>query len=297
MGGSPSQSKITPARALLIYVIVVFIGGALLAPWVFYGLKALAPHWDFANNVAGKPFRALVNRTVYLVALIGMWPLIRALKIGSWREIGWWVKPGWFKELASGAAFGAALLLIAAAAAVFMGGAKIANPNVASKLPSIILTAVFVAILEETFFRGAIFSVLRRASTETKALWATSAIYAIFHFFARPVSPTDIHWNSGLIILAKMLSGFVDPKLVLPGFLSLTLLGVIFNLAFLRTGALYVSIGIHAAAIFWSKLYLFAFDVPEGAGAWFWGTEKITDGWFCFLLLLGAAIFFWKRKP
>lgn len=297
-GATATTNKTSPARALLVYMVVVFVGGALLAPWVYYGLKALAPHSEFAANLAnGKPFRALVNRTVYFVALVGMWPLIRSLRISSWREIGWWRKPGWGRDFGAGLLYGSVLLGLAAGAAC-LAGAAVFDPAapIGKKIPGIVLTAVFVALLEETFFRGAIFFVLQRASNTLRALWLTSAIYAIFHFFARPVSPTEIHWDSGLIILAKMMSGFVDPKLVIPGFLSLTLLGVIFNLAYLRTGALYLSIGIHAALIFWSKLYMVALNVSPGASEWFWGSEKITDGWFCFLLLLAAAIFEWRRN-
>jgi membrane protease YdiL (CAAX protease family) len=128
-------------------------------------------------------------------------------------------------------------------------------------------------------------------------LWASSAIYGIFHFFARPENPTEIHWDSGFVVLGRMLKGFTEIQQVIPGLLSLTLLGVIFVLAFRRTGALFMSMGIHAALVFWVKLFGFAARTSTTANTWFWGTEKLIDGWFCFILLCGVTIFLAKVKP
>ena len=159
-----------------------------------------------------------------------------------------------------------------------------------------LLTAIIVALLEETLFRGAIFTALRRAWNDRAALWTSSAIYAIVHFFARPESTTIIEWNSGFMVLGRMLRGFTELQTVLPGFFSLTLLGVIFTLAFKRTSALFLSMGLHAALIFGVKLFNFGANTDPTANLWFWGTEKLVDGWFCFLLLLGATLWF-ALKP
>jgi membrane protease YdiL (CAAX protease family) len=88
--------------------------------------------------------------------------------------------------------------------------------------------------------------------------------------------------------------------LLVPGFLSLALAGVILGLAFQWTGELSASIGIHAGWIFWLKYYGLVTKSAPGADVWFWGTRKLTDGWLAFvaivvvLALLGLAA---RRAP
>jgi hypothetical protein len=55
--------------------------------------------------------------------------------------------------------------------------------------------------------------------------------------------------------------------------------------------------GIHAAVVFWVKLFGFGADTDANANTWFWGTEKLVDGWFCFILLAITMICFAKLKP
>jgi membrane protease YdiL (CAAX protease family) len=151
--------------------------------------------------------------------------------------------------------------------------------------------------LEEVLFRGAIYTALRRAGSQAGALLSSSAIYAITHFFARPENPSIVEWHSGFQILGGMLAGFTDLATIFPGFLNLTLLGIILALAFRQTGALWVSIGLHAALVFWIKLYAAATNQVATGHSWFWGTEKLIDGWCCFLLLLGGVALFLRKQP
>src|SRR5260370_36934197 len=73
-----------PLRALLIYTLVVVVGGALLAPWLYELVHALAP----ASHLAQNPFHRYVDRSLLGLALIGIWPLLRALGATSWRDVG-----------------------------------------------------------------------------------------------------------------------------------------------------------------------------------------------------------------
>jgi membrane protease YdiL (CAAX protease family) len=166
-----------------------------------------------------------------------------------------------------------------------------------TQIGSALATAVAVALLEEILFRGAIYTVLSRVWGAVSGLWVSSGLYAILHFFARPENPIIIDWKAGFVVLGRMLQGFADFQQVVPGFFSLALLGVILALAFRRTGALFMSMGIHAALVFWIKLFGFAADTNANANTWFWGTEKLVDGWFCFILLAITTICFAKLKP
>jgi membrane protease YdiL (CAAX protease family) len=121
---------------------------------------------------------------------------------------------------------------------------------------------------------------------------ASSMAYAIVHFLQRSEWTGAVAWNSGLILLPRMLGGFADFYALVPGFFSLTLAGILLGLAYQRTGNLYFSIGLHAGWIFWLKTYgAFTAGTPQAA-TWFWGTGKMIDGWLAlWVLLFTLAIF------
>ena len=91
-------------RLLLIYLIVVFIGGALLAPWVWKGAQSLGAAFPAFAPVAAHPFHRYVNRCLIVLALVGALPLIRSFHLGSLHEMGW-VQP-WKRPVALGFALG-----------------------------------------------------------------------------------------------------------------------------------------------------------------------------------------------
>lgn len=79
------------------------------------------------------------------------------------------------------------------------------------------------------------------------------------------------------------------PPLV-PAFFTLFVAGAILALAYQRTGALFVSIGLHAGWIFWLKFYGFLTVQTPGANPAIWGTDTLIDGWLA-LPVLGCV--FW----
>ncbi len=243
-----------PVRALLIYILVVFVGGALLAPWLYWLVQSQA---HLFPKLAANPFHRFVHRSLLGVALIGLWPLMRSLGATSWRDIGWVCPKGQWKKLSSGFLLGFASLAVIAVSALLFGAREI-NQNLASaviakKVSGAMATAVVVAVLEETLFRGAIFGSLKKVFHWVLALLLSSAIYAIVHFLANASWTSPVTWLSGLELLPKMLSGFVDWQQVIPGFFNLTLVGAILALAYQRTGNLYFSMGLHAGWIFWLR--------------------------------------------
>src|SRR5271170_5938661 len=70
---------------LVLYLVAVFVGGALLAPWLYW----LAQHaaQDFPK-IATAPFHRFVDRSFLILALTGLWPLLRALGAKSARDVG-----------------------------------------------------------------------------------------------------------------------------------------------------------------------------------------------------------------
>jgi membrane protease YdiL (CAAX protease family) len=293
-----------PFRALLIYLVVVFIGGALLAPWLCWLAQSCA---QSIPKIAGAPFHRFVDRALLILALAGLWPLLRAFGATSLREVGLTLPYGQSKKLFGGLLLGFFSLAIVAGMAVGFGDRVFVQNLTPHKIVGTIFggiaTAAIVATLEEILFRGGIFGGLRKVIYWPIALIVSSMIYALVHFLQRAEITGAIHWNSGLILLPRMLSGFVDFRALVPGFFNLTLAGILLGLAYQRTGNLYFSIGLHAGWIFWLKTYsAFTADAPRAATC-LWGSGKMIDGWLAFFVLFFILLIFKflplgeKRRP
>lgn len=290
-------SAMRPLRALGIYLVAVFLGGALLAPGLYWLAQSMAETFP---HLAQSPFHRFVNRALLALALVGIWPLLRSLGTSSWRELGL-VKPrGNGIRIASGFALGFVSLAVVAGAAIGSGARTFApqalQASLATRLLGALLTAAVVAVLEEILFRGALFGSFRRVMRWTGALLVSSMIYAIVHFMRSAKLPGPVMWSSGLELLPQMLGGFADWHAIIPGFFNLTLAGALLAYAYQRTGNLWFSIGLHAGWIFWLKSYGIITREVVDANAWFWGSSRLIDGW-CSLFVLAAAMVALRRLP
>jgi hypothetical protein len=282
-----------PLRALSVYIVVVFIGGALLAPWLYWLAQFFAHEFP---HIAHSPFHRFVHRSLLGLSLVGIWPLLKSAGMTSVGEAGLVRPAGHWKQLGGGFLFGFISLAVIAGLALAIG-ARHLNPMIppallAGSIARLALTAVVVAVLEELLFRGAVFGSLRKVFNWVFALALSSLAYAMVHFMAPAKAPEAVTWLSGLELLPRMLGGFGDVRAVLPGFFNLTLAGLLLGLAYQRTGNLLFSIGLHASWILWLKSYALLTGVVPGASTWWWGTAKLTDGWFALPVLVAALLVF-----
>lgn len=290
-----------PVLALALYLLAVFAGGALLAPWLYAAVQALAQSIPALEDVARMPFARYVNRGLLIVALLGLPFFIRGAGIRGWRDVG--VPPGGIRWRRFGAAFAVGFLSLAAVCAITLAaGGRLLKPRspgeLAGQFLGVLATALIVAVIEELLFRGAFFGALRRAMDWRAALLASSAVYALVHFMARAENPEQVGWLTGVRILPTMLAGMTELQTLIPAFLNLTLAGVILALAYQWTGELSASIGIHAGWIFWLKFYGFLTRRAEGANEWFWGTGRLVDGWLAtvaLVVVVSLLVFAWSR--
>lgn len=283
-----------PFRSLVAYGLAVLAGGALLAPWLYWLAQWGAAHFSGLSSLATQPFHRFVNRSLLILAVAGLWPFLHCTGARSAHDMGLPHPAGEWKKLCAGLVLGLASLAVVALLAIAFDARKIdldhAAPQVARHLANAVSAAVAVGVLEELFFRGALFGSLRKACRWPVALTVSSMIYALAHFFQKAESPAEIHWMSGVLLLPQMLRGFANAQTLVPGFFNLTLAGLVLGLAYQRTGNLYFSIGLHAGWIFWLKTYGFFTMPTPGANSWLWGSSKLMDGWLALPLLAAVLV-------
>jgi membrane protease YdiL (CAAX protease family) len=84
----------------------------------------------------------------------------------------------------------------------------------------------------------------------------SAGIFSIVHFLKAPdQTTTAVAWTSGFSSLAHSFDQFTNPMLVLAGFATLFLIGVILAHARLRTRSLWLPIGLHAGWVFASGAF------------------------------------------
>lgn len=287
-----------PVRALAIYLIAVFVGGGLLAPWLYW--LATGTGVLVANP---PPFHRFVSRSLLLIALCGLWPLAYYCRLDTWRAVGLKRERGWLKGAWKGFLLGFVSLGVVAAGSVLSGNRVLAWNGEFSRFASTLAmaggTAIVVSVLEEVLFRGVVFGALRQVYHWSIALLASSALYSIVHFFQKSPFSGEVVWNSGLVFLPKMLAGFADTSVLVPGFFVLLLAGAVLAAVYQRRGTLFFSIGVHAGWIFWLKSYGALTRNGPAPNHALWGTGKITDGWMAALVLLLAlvGVLWWRGVP
>ena len=285
-----------PIRSLLIYLVVVFLGGALLAPWLYWLAQWAAGLWPALSGLANKPFHRFLDRSMLGLALVCLWPLLRGGGARSWPDLGFVSQGRPTRQILSGFALGWASLAAVALLALACGARAFILTHSAGEvfhhLITATCTAALVAVLEEVVFRGALFGLLRQSMPWPAALVVSGAVYSAVHFIKSGETALPVQWNSGLMLLRQMI---YHPPPLIPAFLTLLVAGSILALCYQRTGALYFSIGLHAGWIFWLKTYGFL-SHSSGARESFWGTDNLIDGWLSCLVLLSLFVLIARQK-
>src|ERR1051325_7773073 len=111
-----------PLRLVLLYLAVVFLGGALLAPWLYRLVEWGGGYSPKLAHLGAQPFHRYVNRSILVLALAGLRPLWRGRGIDAWSALGVTKPAGNWTRLALGFFLGFASLACVAVLAVTCGG-------------------------------------------------------------------------------------------------------------------------------------------------------------------------------
>ena len=87
-------------RALIIYLVVLFVGGALPTPWVYRLAEAANP------KLAQQPFHRFVHRSWLVLALAGLYPLLRSPGAQTLAHVGLVKRAGHWRRFITGPELG-----------------------------------------------------------------------------------------------------------------------------------------------------------------------------------------------
>ncbi|MEP6808816.1 MAG: CPBP family intramembrane glutamic endopeptidase [Chthoniobacterales bacterium] len=283
------------AARLLAYFAATILFGALVAPLFYWSAQALLAHGHL-HFLARFDFETYFHRALLVGAVVFFWPLLRALGVRNWRELGLNANARYLRDTGVGFLIAALPLL---SFGLLLLALEVYTLKPSFSIPQLLersLSALVVPFLEEPIFRGLILGVLLRSSPVWAATFGSSAIFSILHFLKAPAhSSTAVTWNSGFVSIANSFAQFNQPLLLLAGFSTLFLLGWILADARIRTRSLWLPIGLHGGWIFASAIFNKLARRQIEALPWLGQNLLIGIAPLAVALLSWAILLFWIR--
>lgn len=272
-------------QRIFIFLLLVLALTSVVSPWLaaFWGsIIETRPEWDEYRQ----PFSRIFDRFFMISGVILFFACRRLLRISSIAELGLRSQGRGIRDLASGFFVALASMVVLAFAMsmtdVFTPYFRLSLAVSLERCAKALLTAATVGFLEEIFFRGIIFKGLCEEGKVIRAFGLAGLFYSAIHF----VKPGEEYFVTGIEPwigfrhLISTFEPFLDLPSLLPGLTGLFVIGLVLSYAFLRTGSLYLSIGLHAGWIFSIKtIRVFGNYTREDLGWMFGSTDpKIVSG-------------------
>ncbi|HEY0686407.1 MAG TPA: CPBP family intramembrane glutamic endopeptidase [Steroidobacter sp.] len=285
-------------RAFALFVALL-AGSLLVAAVLTY------PAWWLVSLVSIEPVHRVMHRIAMLLALIGLVVLTRRLGLSNKEALGYGLpRRDFLRQIGIGFVCGVGLMFPLTALLLGLDIREVKPGFDGAWLGLIaggLLTGVTVAFIEETFFRGVLFTAVSRTSGAAAAVIAPSLLYASLHFLGGKlrVPPEDVSWVHGFEVLSKLFERYVQPLTFADSFVALAMLGVLFALVRLRTGAIAGCIGLHAAGVAFIAVLRAATRVnPEAEYAVLVGSYDGVIGWaaLVWFTVIAAAFVLFTNK-
>jgi membrane protease YdiL (CAAX protease family) len=283
--------------AFAVALAAALLFAALLAP----SIQALiAP-------IKNAPLHRVFTRIAEVGLFAGTAWLLSRLGLFDRRITGYGAPLATFaRRLALGLLAGLALMIVAVLP-LFALELRALRPDagsfaqlLASHGPGALLTGFGVALIEETYFRGALQGAMSRRGTSLGVFLAVPALYAAVHFLGDTVRipVAEVQWSSGFTILRSFFAAFGDPLAIADAFLALFLVGVLLAIVRDRLGDIGACIGLHAGFV--AVIVLFRKVSVHADGSpfnWLVGSfDGLLGLWIAAITALACAIA-WRWLP
>jgi membrane protease YdiL (CAAX protease family) len=288
-------------RSFAWFFGLILVGLAVMATLAYPVWELLHPSFDF-------PFHRVASRLGMLSLAIGFFLVARRLRLSDKASLGYGApRPVFMRELLVGFVLGVVLMLPIILAMIGLD-LRTMRPGVtldAATLAGLALEGIarglVVALIEETFLRGAMFSGIARESGPRLAIVLTALVYSATHFIGRHKIPAEeVTWSSGLDLLAGTLQAFANPVGMADAFLCLFAVGVLLGMVRMLTGNIAACIGLHAGWV-WMITFMRETSGPDETSPYRFLLSRFDGfvGWLvlAWIVVIGFALYrFYSRR-
>ena len=279
-------------RAFTWFLLLFAAALAAIALGSYPAWLLLHPHFDF-------PFHRIGERVGMLALLVGFVAVARRLNLADRASLGYGLPRRQFlRELGVGLALGVCTMGAVVGVMVALGllDWTRASAFTAGALAKLIvvraLSGLAVALIEETFLRGAMYAAIARQSGARVAVLLTALVYAATHFFASyHIAAAQVTRWSGVALLEGTLHAFANPAAILDAFVALFAVGVVLGLVRVATGNIAACIGLHAGWV-WVMLVVHELSAARPGAALGFLLSRF-DGFVGWLVVIACAAMAW----
>jgi membrane protease YdiL (CAAX protease family) len=250
-------------RAFAWFLGLFLVAFAVVAVFAYPAWLLLHPHFDF-------PFHRIGERIGMIGLLVGFLLVARRLGLADRKSLGYGApRREFLREWGLGLVLGVVTMLGIVGIMAVLGllewrsDAVFGAAALAKLVGARLLSGLAVALIEETFIRGAMFTAIQRESGTRTAVILTSILFAASHFFGKIRIPADqvTAWG-GVDLLTGTLHAFSDPLGIADAFLCLAGVGVVLAVVRAKTGNIAASLGLHAGWV-WVMLVAHELTKPD----------------------------------
>ena len=276
-----------PALLIFIaYFAIALLSGAAIS----YPLYLVLTNWFELD------FDRVASRSVLLIAIILFITLYKRLGFTTWQTIGYCSdKKRFLQDLLKGISFGLFIMLpvvvglLTTQNRTLDTGWEVSLINIIGLILTALISGLIIGFLEETLFRGAMLSAVKRHSTSIFAIVTTSLFYAAVHFLQPDIElkADALDWASGFVLLKNAFAGFANLSGIVDSFIALFLAGTLLAIVRLKTNNIALCIGIHAGWVIVIKVFKRVTDSnPSSEYAFLTGSYDKVIGYLAALCII-----------
>lgn len=284
-------------RAIIIFclfVVLTFFVGAIMA----YPLKLLL------DPVLGLAFRKYLTYATLISGLIISGFYLQLYNSLSFKAFGYNGKLFKFlNSMFNGFVYGIIIMLIIEVLLLLLGiheidtNRSISMATIMERLTKAILAGLLIGLVEESIFRGALFTGLYKQTGAVITVFFSSLVYSTVHFIRYRDLPadTDIGWLTGISMMPEAFRRFHEWYIV-DYFLTLFIFGVLLGLLRLKHRGIAACVGVHAGIVMLIKLGdYFTNRTYNSNYEYLVSPYNSTFGWISFVVILLFTVFYFAK--
>lgn len=290
-------------KILMVAFLVLHLIAAILAPAAYKSAVWWTTHFPNTLNtrLSGISFPEYFHRIRLLLLVLSIPWLFIQCRLLSVKKIGFSGEFPWYSSFLRFYMVGLISTVCVLGILISVGVVEIESSltfwGLFGGLIAAFLGAFLIGSFEELVFRSLLFRMFYTAFTPVIGIVLSSMFFAYLHF-KQPLGlwdyntpPADVTWLDGFSVGLWVLAGVVvNFDIVL--YLNLALVGYILTVVFMKSRSLWAVVGLHAGWITPISLFMEVAVSNEVETSIWWGSVRLTDGFFTTTCLIVFAFYF-----